>query len=89
VGEGLRREDGGIFSVMGAMHPWLRGMSDETMHRSAKITAAFVIAIGAFQFPFMSFVSSGFSEIEGNRILGRSYGGLQIGAYRRLLDRFL
>jgi hypothetical protein len=40
---------------MGAMHPWLRGISDETMQRRAKITAAFVIAIGAFQFPFFSY----------------------------------
>jgi hypothetical protein len=33
------------------MQPWLRGMSEFTMQRRAKITAELQIAIGAFQFP--------------------------------------
>jgi hypothetical protein len=33
------------------MEPWLRRMSESTMHLKAKITAELLIAMGAFQLP--------------------------------------
>lgn len=44
----------GMISWTGLMQPWLRGISELTIQRKAKMTAELQIAIGAFQFPTVS-----------------------------------
>jgi hypothetical protein len=48
---GRKSDPSGMMIFTGLMQPWLRGMSEFTMQRRAKITAELQIAIGAFQFP--------------------------------------